>query len=39
MALAEKYTLANLKADFPDDDAYLEAIFDAQHTRECSCGA
>jgi transposase-like protein len=38
MALADRYTLQNLKADFPTDEACLEALFDAQHTRDCSCG-
>ena len=38
MALADKYTLKNLMADFPTDEACLEAIFDALHTRQCSCG-
>lgn len=38
MALQDKYTLKNLKEDFPDDDACLEVIFSALHSRECSCG-
>jgi transposase len=33
-----KYGLKSLRADFPNDDAILEFIFDARHTRECSCG-
>lgn len=38
MALADKYTLKNFKVDFPNDDACLDAIFQALHTKECSCG-
>jgi hypothetical protein len=38
MAIADKYTLKNLKADFPNDDVCLDAIFAATHSRECSCG-
>jgi transposase len=38
MALADKYTLRNLKADFPDNDACLDTLFLALHTKECSCG-
>ena len=38
MALADKYTLRNLKADFPTDEACLDAIFQALHTKECFCG-
>ncbi len=38
MALADKYTLKNLKTDFPTDDACLEAVFESLHTKDCSCG-
>jgi transposase len=38
MALADKYTIRDLKADFPDDGKCLEFLFDSLHTRECSCG-
>jgi transposase-like protein len=38
MALADKYTIKNLQADFPDDSACLEALFLARHTYDCSCG-
>lgn len=38
MAKEDKYTLRNLKTDFPDDNACLEAIFQSLHTKECSCG-
>lgn len=38
MAYADRYSLRHLKADFPHDGVCLEAIFDAMHSRKCSCG-
>jgi len=38
MAKETKYSVANLKRDFPTDEACLGHIFDTLHTRECSCG-
>src|SRR3990167_8027709 len=38
MSQATKYSIRNLKADFPTDDVCLEYLFDTLHTRECSCG-
>ena len=38
MAFKDRYSLRHLKAQFPNDDACLEHIFDTLHTRECSCG-
>jgi transposase-like protein len=38
MAKTTKYGLANLRKDFPTDRACIEFLFDAQHTRECTCG-
>lgn len=38
MAKKDKYGSQDLKAEFPNDEACLEAIFDALHTRKCSCG-
>ncbi|MEK7680464.1 MAG: IS1595 family transposase, partial [Patescibacteria group bacterium] len=34
----DKYGSPQLKLQFPNDDACLEAIFDAVHVRACSCG-
>ena len=31
-----KYGITNLRKQFPNDDAILEFIFDARHTRACS---
>lgn len=33
-----KYGLRSLQRDFPTDDACLDFIFDARHSRKCSCG-
>lgn len=33
-----KYGLKHLKTDFPTDDVCLEFVFDALHSRDCSCG-
>lgn len=38
MAKEDKYGSRDLKAEFPSDEACLEAMFDSLHTRECSCG-
>src|SRR3989344_6819457 len=34
----KKYSIRNLKQDFPTDEACLDFIFDALHSRKCSCG-
>src|SRR3989344_871031 len=34
----QKYSIRNLKQDFPTDEACLDFIFDALHSRKCSCG-
>lgn len=33
-----KYGVVSLRKEFPTDEACLEFIFDAIHSRECSCG-
>ncbi len=38
MSKATKYSIRDLKADFPTDEACLSLIFDTLHTKECSCG-
>lgn len=38
MAQTDKYSIRNLKKDFPTDEACLEVIFEGLHSRECSCG-
>lgn len=38
MAQADKYSIIDLKAQFPTDVACLEYLFDTLHTRDCSCG-
>ncbi len=38
MAKETKYGLREFKAEFPDDDACLAFLFNARHTKECSCG-
>ncbi len=38
MARINKYTIKDLKKQFPDDDVCLDFIFDANHSRTCSCG-
>lgn len=38
MKRTDKYGIVQLRKDFPNDRACLEFIFDALHTRECSCG-
>ena len=38
MAKETKYSIRNLQADFPTDEACLASIFNALHSEECSCG-
>lgn len=38
MARINKYTIGDLRKQFPDEDTCLEFVFDTLHTRECSCG-
>lgn len=38
MKRENRYSLRDLKKQFPNDRACLEYIFDALHSRECSCG-
>lgn len=38
MAKIKKYGLRELRTEFPTEDACLDYLFEALHTRECSCG-
>lgn len=38
MSKITKYSIRDLKADFPTDEACLAFIFDTLHSRKCSCG-
>lgn len=38
MAKEDKYSIRDLKQEFPNDDVCLEYIFDTLHSRKCSCG-
>jgi transposase len=38
MAKETKYSIRDLKKDFPTDEACLGFIFDTLHSRKCSCG-
>ena len=38
MSKLEKYSLRDLKAQFPNDEACLDYMFDSLHSRKCSCG-
>lgn len=38
MTKETRYGLTSLRHDFPNEEACLQFIFDAQHTRKCSCG-
>lgn len=38
MAKETKYSIRDLKAQFPTDEACLAFIFDTLHKRKCSCG-
>lgn len=36
--MKDTYTIKDLRKDFPDDDTCLDFIFNALHSKECSCG-
>lgn len=38
MAKETKYSIKDLKRDFPTDESCLDLIFDTLHSRNCSCG-
>ena len=38
MAKETKYSIRNLKKDFPTDESCLDLIFSTLHSKECSCG-
>jgi transposase-like protein len=38
MKREQRYGITSLAKDFPNDDACLDFLFDAQHSRSCSCG-
>ncbi len=38
MAKETKYSIADLRRDFPTDETCLDLIFDTLHSRSCSCG-
>lgn len=38
MAKIHKYGVSDLRKDFPSDEKAAEFIFDARHSRKCSCG-
>lgn len=38
MTRSQRYGIRSLKRDFPDDNSVLEFMFDALHSRNCSCG-
>lgn len=38
MARINKYTIKDLKTQFPNDDVALDFVFDTLHSRDCSCG-
>ena len=38
MSKETKYSIRDLKQDFPNDEACLALIFDTLHSRKCSCG-
>lgn len=38
MAKENKYSIRDLKKDFPTEEACLDLIFDTLHSRDCSCG-
>lgn len=38
MSIETKYSIKNLKEDFPDDAACLAYLFESLHSRDCSCG-
>lgn len=38
MALEDKYTIKDLRSDFPTEDVCLDLIFHTLHSEQCSCG-
>jgi len=38
MKRINRYGVRSLEKDFPNDDVCLEFLFDAQHSKACSCG-
>lgn len=38
MARADRYTIADLQKQFPNEDVCLDFIFNALHSTDCSCG-
>lgn len=38
MKRINRYGVRSLEKDFPNDDVCLDFLFDAQHSRACSCG-
>lgn len=38
MSKANKYSIQNLRKDFPTDEACLEFLFKGLHSEQCSCG-
>ncbi len=38
MAKESKYSISDLRRDFPDDSACLDLVFETLHSRDCSCG-
>lgn len=38
MAQEHKYSIRDLKKDFPNDQECLSFLFDSLHSRKCSCG-
>ena len=38
MAKETKYSIRDLKKDFPTEEACLDLVFDTLHSRSCSCG-
>ena len=38
MAKQDKYSIKDLRKEFPNDNRCLEYLFDTLHSRECSCG-
>ena len=34
----QRYGIKSLSKDFPTEAKVLDFLFDAQHSRECSCG-
>jgi transposase-like protein len=38
MKRAQRYGFRSMRRDFPTDEACLEFIFEARHSKECSCG-